>query len=178
MEAVLRRLRYQVAASLDGFIAGAKGEYDWIVRDPAIDFAAIWAQFDTVIMGRKTYEVAQAMRASLSGSSQQWVVVSATLKPEEHPGIKILSGEVIEAVAAMKSQPGKDIWLMGGGVLFRCLLDAGLVDVVEIALQPVMLGSGVPLLPEGQRQGLRLQESKTLASGILLLSYAVLREPA
>jgi dihydrofolate reductase len=174
----LRRLRYCVAASLDGFIAGPNGEYDWIVRDPAIDFGALWAQFDAVMMGRKTFEVASAMRASLSGTSQTWVVVSATLKPEEHPDIQILNGDVIEAVAAMKGEAGKDIWLMGGGVLFRSLLDAGLVDTVEIALQPVMLGSGVPLLLEGERQKLNLSESKTLASGIVQLAYTIRQKPA
>jgi len=170
----LRRLRYGVAASLDGFIAGPNGEYDWIVPDPSIDWVAIWAQFDTALMGRGTYEVAKSRRASLSGSGQQWIVVSRTLKPEDHPGIAVLSDGIPEAVAALKAQPGKDIWLMGGGVLFRCLLDAGLVDAVEVAVMPVMLGSGVPLLPEGRRRSLHLEESKALPSGILMLSYSVM----
>jgi dihydrofolate reductase len=172
----MRRLRYCVAASLDGFIAGTNGEYDWIVPDPAIDFAAIWAQFDTLLMGRKSYEVAKARRASLSGTTQRWIVVSSTLKPQDEPDVTILSGELASEVAALKVQPGKDIWLSGGGVLFRSLLDAGLVDTVEIALQPVMLGSGVPLIPAGRRQRLDLIESKTLPSGILLLNYAVVSE--
>jgi dihydrofolate reductase len=89
------------------------------------------------------------------------------------PAVTILSSGVAEAVAALKALPGKDIWLMGGGVLFRSLLDAGLVDTVEVALMPVMLGSGVPLLPEGPRRSLGLVESKALASGILMLSYSV-----
>ena len=55
-----RRLRYQVAVSLDGFIAGPNGEYDWIVMDPSIDFAALFKEFDTAVMGRKTYEVLTA----------------------------------------------------------------------------------------------------------------------
>jgi len=76
----------------------------------------------------------------------------------------------------MKGEPGRDIWLFGGGVLFRAMLDAGLVDTVEVALMPVMLGSGVPLLPEGKRRGLHLTESNTLASGILMLKYAVVPE--
>ena len=76
----------------------------------------------------------------------------------------------------MKAQPGKDIWLMGGGVLFRAMLDAGLVDAVEVALIPVMLGSGVPLLPEGRRRSLHLEESRALPSGILMLKYSVAPE--
>jgi dihydrofolate reductase len=106
-----------------------------------------------------------------------WVVVSTTLKAEDHPNVTILSSGIAEAVAAMKAQAGpspqKDIWLFGGGVLFRSMLDAGLVDTVEVALMPVMIGSGIPLMPEGGRQALRLDESKTLPSGILMLKYSI-----
>ncbi len=174
----MRRLRYGVAVSLDGFIAGPDGEYDWIVHDPAIDFAAMFAQYDTLLMGRKTYEVASEKGKSWDSFGQRWIVVSTTLKPEEHPNVTIISGGVTEAVAALKAQPGKDIWLFGGGVLFRSMLDAGLVDTVEVGLIPVMLGSGIPLLPEGRRRSLHLEESKTLPSGILMLSYSVAPEPA
>ena len=174
----MRRLRYRVAMSLDGFIAGAKGEYDWIVADPSIDWVAIWAQFDTLLMGRRTYEVARARRASLSGSGQQWIVVSRTLKAEEHPGTTILSSGIADAVAELKAQPGKDIWLMGGGVLFRSMLDAGLVDTVEVTVLPVLLGSGIPLPHEGARRTLHLTESQALASGTLMLSYTVVAESA
>ena len=169
----MRRLRYEVAMSLDGFIAGPNGEYDWIVPDPAIDFAAIWAQFDTVLMGRKTYEVARTLRDTFSGSVSRWIVVSNSMRAAEHPDVEIISGDLLEKVAALKAEPGKDIWLFGGGVLFRTLLDAGLVDSVEISLMPVLLGSGVPVDPEGQHRSLRLTESKALASGIIRLKYSV-----
>jgi dihydrofolate reductase len=169
-------LRYGVAMSLDGFIAGPNGDYDWIVHDPAIDFAAMFAQYDTLLMGRKTFDEANSRRALFSDLGQQWIVVSSTLKPEEHPDVTILSSGVESAVAALKAMPGKDIWLFGGGVLFRSMLDAGLVDTVEIGLMPVMLGSGIPLLPEGRRRSLRLMESKTLPSGILMLTYSVVPE--
>jgi dihydrofolate reductase len=169
----MRRLCYSVAASLDGFIAGPHGEYDWIVRDPSIDMAAKFRQFDTLLMGRGTYEIAKAQRNSPLSRGQKWIVVSRTLKPKEHPDVTVLSSSVAEAVDALKAQPGKDIWLFGGGVLFRAMLDAGLVDSVEIGLQPIMLGSGIPLLPEGRQRSLKLTESKAMPSGILMLKYAV-----
>ncbi len=171
----MRRLRYGVAVSLDGFIAGTKGEYDWIVHDPTIDFAAMFAEYDTLLMGRGTYEVASGAGKTWDSFGQRWVVVSTTLKPEDHPNVTILSSGVAEAVAAMKAQPGKDVWLFGGGVLFRSMLDAGLVDTVELAVMPVMIGSGIALMPEGKRQALRLEESKALPSGILMLKYSILR---
>lgn len=169
----MRRLRYGVAMSLDGFIAGPNSEYDWIVSDPEIDFAAMFAQYDTLLMGRLTYEVASERSKSWESFGQRWVVVSRTMKPEEHPGITILSSGIAEAVATLKEQPGKDIWLFGGGILFRHLLDARLMDTVEVAVMPVLLGSGTPLLTEGRRQLLQLEESKALPSGILLVSYSI-----
>ena len=173
----MRQLRYGVAMSLDGFIAGPNGEYNWIVHDPTIDFAAMFAEYDTLLMGRGTYEVASAEGKTWDSFGQKWVVVSTTLKPEDHPNVTILSSGVAEAVASMKAQEGsppqKDIWLFGGGVLFRSMLDAGLVNTVEVAVMPVMIGSGIPLMPEGKRQSLHLDESKTLPSGIVMLKYSI-----
>jgi dihydrofolate reductase len=121
------------------------------VSDPLIDFAAMFVQYDICLMGRLTYEVASEKGKTWDRSGQRWIVVSTTLKPEDHPNITIISSSVAETVAALKAQPDpqpqKDIWLFGGGVLFRFLLDAGLVDTVKVSLMPVMLGSGTPLLP-------------------------------
>jgi dihydrofolate reductase len=171
-----RRLRYQVAVSLDGFIAGPNGEYDWIVSDPSIDFSAIFKQFDTLVMGRKTYEPMAAMGGHGAQPGVEVIVFSRTLPAATHPGVRILHDDPGEVVSALKKKPGRDIWLFGGGQLFRTLLDAGLVDSVEVAIMPVLLGEGIPLLPPGGSTKLQLVDHKVLpTSGIVVLSYSVPR---
>jgi len=173
----MRSVRYCVAMSVDGFIAGPHGEYDWIAPDPSFDFAALWNRFDTLLMGRRTFEVALARFEMVEKMSKRVVVVSTTLDPANHPGVTVIRNSVVEAIAALKAQPGKDIWLMGGGVLFRNLLDAGLVDTVELTVIPVLLGSGVPLLPEGRRCALQLKGQKSYPNSTLSLVYSVVPQP-
>jgi dihydrofolate reductase len=169
-----RRLRYQVAVSLDGFIAGPQGEADWIVMDPTIDFAALFAEFDVLVMGRKTYEAMTAQGGGGTMPGLEVVVFSRTLPSTSRKGLRIVNDDPAKVVASLKGEPGRDIWLFGGGNLFRTLLDAGLIDAVEVAVMPVLLGSGIPLVTEGETTRLVLADQKTLAgSGIVILSYSV-----
>ncbi|MGE0158425.1 MAG: dihydrofolate reductase family protein [Gemmatimonadales bacterium] len=170
-----RRLRYQVAMSVDGFIADENGGYDWIVMDPDIDFRALVAQFDTLIMGRGTYEVVGEGGPGFKGV--RTYVVSRTLDPTKHPKVTVVSDDVETFVAGLKREKGKDkdIWLFGGGVLFRSLLEARLVDRVEVAVIPVLLGAGIPLLPglDGIAR-LKLDDVHRYdKTGTIMLSYEV-----
>jgi dihydrofolate reductase len=176
----MRRVRYMVAMSLDGYIAGPNGEADWIIMDPDIDFRALFEQFDTFLMGRRTFE---GMGGAGGGgqSGAQTIVFSRTLRQEDHPNVTIVSDNLEQALADLRAKPGKDIWLFGGGSLFRSFLEARLVDAVEVSVIPVLLGEGIPLLPpkpSSERFKLRLASSRAFKTGIVSLEYAVEYEPA
>jgi dihydrofolate reductase len=173
----MRKVRYSVAMSLDGYIAGPDGEYDWIIMDPAIDFAAFFQTIDTVLMGRRTFEVTLQQGPDAGMPGMRTYVFSRTLRASDFPDVTIVADEAVQRVAALRAEDGKDIWLMGGGVLARSLLDAGVVDTVEVGVVPVLLGQGIPLLPGLEASTrLKLTSTETFPSGIMLLKYAVRRE--
>ena len=168
----MRKIRFSVAMSLDGYIAGPQGESDWIIMDPEIDFAALFRQFDTILLGRRTFQaMAGAGRAEMPG--MKTVVFSNTLRPADYPGVTIVGTEYEEFLCGLRRESGKDLWLFGGGTLFASLLKVGLVDTVEVALIPVLLGAGIPLLPSpAARAKLRLTSHHVYqSSGVVMLTY-------
>jgi dihydrofolate reductase len=170
-----RRVRYQVACSVDGYIAGPNGESDWIVMDPEIDFAAMMAEYDTLLMGRRTFESSGGGAGGFGNA--RTVVFSRTLRPNEHPGVTVIGDDIAGAMQRLRAGPGKDLWLFGGGSLFQTLFDLDQVDTIEPAIIPVVLGGGVPMYPAPlPRRSLRLTNQRTYQhTGIVLLEFEVTR---
>lgn len=172
----MRPVRYNVAASLDGYIAGPDGDYDWIPPEPAIDFGALFRSVDTVLLGRHSFElVLRDPAAATWPPGARVLVFSRTLRQADHPDVTIIADDAAEVVGALRAEVGGgEIWLYGGGALFGSLLAAGQVDRVEITVIPVLLGDGIPVQPPGApRVPLVLEHLERWPSGQVSLHYAV-----
>lgn len=160
--------------SLDGYIAGSNGEYDWIVMDPDINFTDMTDQFDTFLVGRKTFEVTRD-HGLIGIPSVRTYVFSQTLRQNDYDDVTIVSKNWRYVVKSLREEKGKDIWLFGGGNLFRCLAEEGFVDTVEVAIIPIVLGSGIPLIAEMfTRIDLTLKEQRVYKkTGTVSLVYSL-----
>lgn len=168
----MRKLVAGFAASIDGYIEGPNGEYDWIIIDDKIDFAAGMKRFDTFFFGRRSYEAAKAMFEKASPGIRNYVF-SNTLKTVDENFI-LLGGEVESVVQSLKQQPGKDIALYGGANLLASLLNYKLVDELSISYIPVLLGKGKPMVDVlTAKVWLRFNNSRRYQNGTLIVNYAV-----
>ncbi|KAK4117942.1 dihydrofolate reductase [Parathielavia appendiculata] len=191
-------LRYNLAPTLNGYIASLPSHSTpWIVEDATIDFPALYDEFSSFVMGRKTYEtflklaeLEPGVNANpLAGRPRESVVVFSRdegFKREFGGVLTVVDGEEgVEVVRRLKegSEGGKDIWLMGGGELAGLLMTRGLVDVVEAAIMPVVVTEGVKMFGEGKAGDgdkgeagwkLVLEKVEQLKTGILMTRYKVL----
>lgn len=169
----MRQLRYSVAASLDAYIAGPNGEFDWILIDPEIDFEEMYQGYSGLVMGRKSYDVYLSTGGGV-GPALPTYVYSRSLAEGEHDGVTFIR-DAQAHLRSLKQTDGKPLWLWGGGDLFRSLAAAGLVDGVDVAVIPILLGGGLPLLPPpGPMLRLTLKSHRLYAAtGTLFLEYDV-----
>ena len=171
----MRRLRYNVAMSLDGYIADRQGGFDWIPNDETVDFAGLFARVDTFILGRRTYETV------LANGERPWhpgirvYVVSRTLPAGSYDEVTVVHDDPAALAKSLRHESGDgEIWLFGGGQLFASLLAANQVDAVEITVVPVLLGGGVPVVASlPGRSMLSLTHTHVYPSGMVALHYAV-----
>jgi dihydrofolate reductase len=170
----MRQVRLSAAVSLDNFIARADQSYDWLIwsDESAALLSEFWRSVDTVLMGRKTYEVAAASGHGGSGRGISTYVFSRTLP--DVPGVDIVREDAAGFVRELKGRPGKDIFLMGGGELARSLFEAGLVDEIGFNIHPLLLGSGVPMfLPMTRQIDLERLDCRPFGNGCVAVRYRV-----
>lgn len=174
----MRKVTFHVANSLDNFIARADHAVDWILWDEeaASGMGDFWKTIDTIVVGRKTYEV------GTKNGTAPWptypgvknYVLSRTLKDQPNDTVEIISEDAAAFVRKLRRKRGKDIFVMGGGELVHSLLEEGLIDEIGLTIHPVLLGSGIPLfLPMKRQVNLELRECKPLKNGCVLVLYNV-----
>jgi len=173
----MRKVTFGGANSLDNFLARKDDAVDWLLwcNEAAAVMSAYWKTIDTILMGRKTYEVAlRHSKGKSPYSGMRSYVFSKTLAPESHRDVTIVPGDAADFVRRLKNEPGKDVCLMGGGELANSLFEAGLIDEIGLNIHPVLLGSGIPLFHAMSRQiNLELLESQTFKNGCVFVRYRV-----
>ena len=167
----MRRIIYFVASSLDGFIARQGGEIDWLFTDQDYGYTDFLAGIDTVVMGRKTYDLCLTF-GEYPYKNQKSFVFSRKKADLVHA--VAVDEPVAEFVARLRIEPGKDIWLVGGGELAGAFFAAGAVDEIQVFVHPILIGTGLPLAA-GLLKDVKLvfQQTKAFDTGLVKLTYSV-----
>ncbi len=174
----MRKVVFGVASSLDNFIAGPEHEVDWLLwsDDAAAIMKEFWNTFDTIVMGRKTYDVARKSGGGGGNDGLKCYVFSRTLRAEDHADVEIIREDPGAFVKKLKRRKGKDICVMGGGQLGAALLEAGAIDEIGLNIHPVLIGSGIPLF-QGMRRRVKLEllECRPIQRECVYVRYGVKR---
>ncbi|WP_404333198.1 dihydrofolate reductase family protein [Mesobacillus maritimus] len=177
-----RRIILDLAVTLDGFIEGENGEIDWCIMDAEMDFIDFLNQIDTILYGRKSYDLWGQFTPKIDDSDtekEMWKIVhskekyvfSKQQKGTDHKAI-FINDHISEEVQKLKNKPGKDIWLYGGASLITTFIHLGLVDEFRLSVHPVVLGEGKPLFMDiNERLNLKLVHTRTFSSGVVQLIY-------
>ncbi|MGB6299822.1 MAG: dihydrofolate reductase family protein [Rivularia sp. (in: cyanobacteria)] len=172
----MRKLKYYVACSVDGFIARKDGSFNDFVFEGEVvnDYIESFKLFDIVLMGRKTYEIGLKEGKTNPYPIMNSYVFSHSMKQSPDENVKLVSEDGIELVRSLKNEAGKDIYLCGGANLATTLFAEKLIDSIILKINPFVMGSGIPLFGEViQPTALELTDSKVYESGVLLVNYQV-----
>ncbi len=170
----MRNIILGLAVSLDSFIEGPNGEYDWCFTDQDYGMNEFLSRVDSVFFGRKSYELARAEAEAMSWMPPMKEYIFSNTLSEVKEGAILVSGDIETQVRAIKNEPGKDIWLFGGAMLSTALLKAGLIDELWLSIHPILLGSGKSLFATLEdRVKLTLLNSKTYDTGLVSVRYKV-----
>ncbi len=175
----MRKVVLSVAASLDNYIARADDSVDWLFEDGDFGLAAFFDTLDAVLIGRKTHDFMVRFGMPFYPKIRNYVFTHQRGRDDYEGNIEYVSGDLAAFVRELRAQPGKRIWVCGGAEIADPLLQAGLIDEVNIALHPRLLGAGVRLfnsrLPE---TALRLMRHQVYDNGLVTLDYEIVKETA
>ncbi len=170
----MRKVILGLAVSLDGFIEGPKGEYDWCFTDQDYGMNAFFERIDAVFVGRKTYEMSLGMEGGGGGMPKMKEYIFSTTLESVKKGAVLIKGDIKNEVEKIKKEKGKDIWMFGGADLTASLMNLGLIDELWLAVHPILLGSGKPLFSGIKgRIHLQLTDTETYSSGLVSLKYSL-----
>lgn len=171
----MSRVRIYAAASADGFIADINGSTDWLSGfDPAAHgYEEFYAGVGAIVVGRRTFDFQRTFGEWAFEDRKAFVVTSRALADAPANVTTVRSGGVTHAIEAARGLGKGDVWIVGGAVVMRTALEAGLVDLIEIFSVPIMLGGGLPLLGAlDEPLKLTLQGLETYQDGVVKLAYA------
>jgi len=173
-----RKIIVHIGTSADDYIARPDGDLEWLTSRPApagfYGMDAFMSSIDTKLLGRKTYEASLRMGAKFDSKSRH-IVFSRHAPPADAPsGVEFVNRAIGPFVSRLREQPGKDIWLMGGGGLIASFLDEHAIDEFVISVVPVLIGDGIPLIARRQRHVLLdLHSVERFEDGLVQLHYRV-----
>ena len=174
-----RNVIVHIATSADGYIARPDGDLEWLTSRPKPEgfygLSAFMQTIDTKLLGRKTYEWSRRLGAKFDDSTTRNIVFSRQAPPADAPsGVEFVNGAIGPFISRLREQPGKDIWLMGGGELIASLLDEHAIDEFIISVVPVFIGDGIPLIARRHRHvPLDLHSVERFEDGLVQLRYRV-----
>jgi len=174
----MRKVILGVAISLDGYIEGPNGEFDWCMTDQDYGMSAFFKRIDSIFIGRKSYEVMTSMgEAAMPGFPRLTEYVFSRTLDNVRPGAVLIKENTEQAMRQIKNEDGKDIWLFGGADLFNYMFNIGLVDEIWLSVHPIVLGGGRLLFSNHQLKTLlTLTDSRIYSTGLVSLTYSCIQK--